>query len=79
MERSQQELKFIDQYTRKLMVKWADVCVQAGELPPDQFKRDSTNPYVQHAFNKGWITKSSKQPRRLTASGWGVAASFLKR
>ena len=77
MERSQHELKFINWHTRKLMTQWADICAQAGELPADQFDPDSDNPYVQHAFNKGWITK--RLPRKLTASGWGVAASFLKK
>lgn len=74
--RSKAEEAFIDQYTRKLMVSWADVCVQAGHLP-DRFTSDSDNPYVQHAFAKGWITK--REPCRLTAKGFGVVASFLKR
>ena len=77
MERSQHELNFINQYTRQLMVKWADTCLQVGSLPEGQFRPDSPNPYVQHAFKKGWLTK--REPRRLTASGWGVATSFLKR
>ena len=76
-ERSKGENAYIDQKTRQLMSEWANVCVQAGKLPADQFKEGSSNPYVQHAFAKGWITK--REPRRLTASGWSTAAAFLKR
>lgn len=78
-ERSRGELNFIDQFTRKLVVDWASVCVGVGELPEKQFSEESaaTNPYVAHALAKGWITK--KFPRKLTASGWDTAAAFLKR
>jgi hypothetical protein len=77
MERNQNELAFINWFTRQKMVKWADVCAQAGELPAEQFKLDSKNIYVQHAFKKGWLTK--REPRRLTAAGWKVSTSFLKK
>ena len=77
MERTAHETKFINEYTRKLLVDWANVCRQNGELPADQFDPESENPYVQHAFKKGWITK--RLPRKLTSGGWGTAAAFLKR
>ena len=76
-ERKPAELKFIDQKTRQLLVKWADVCAQTGTLPEKQFSLDSENIYVQHAFKKGWLTK--RLPRRLTAGGFSTAAAFLKR
>ena len=74
---SENESKFINEYTRSLLVRWADVCAQAGCLPPEDFREDSSNIYVQHAFKRGWITK--REPRRLTENGWGAAAAFLKR
>lgn len=78
-EPSPSEAKFIDQYTRKLMVDWALVCVGQGSLPEDVFSEEKalTNPYVAHAFKKGWVTK--RLPRKLTSSGFDVAAAFLKR
>ena len=76
--RSKGEENFIDQYTRKLMVDWAYTLVST---PMDE------NPlrtitlgrpvFVEHALKKGWLTK--REPRRLTAKGFQVAASFLKR
>ena len=33
--------------------------------------------YQSHALSKGWLTK--REPHKLTAKGFGVAASFLKR
>jgi len=76
-ERSNNELKYIDQKTRQLMSKWADICAQVGELPEKQFERESKNIYVQHAFAKGWLSK--RTPRRLTSEGFNTAANFLKR
>ena len=76
-DRTKAEMAFIDQKTRQLMSVWANVCVQTGKLPTDQFGVDSPNPYVQHAFAKGWLTK--QEPRRLTSRGWQTAAAFLKR
>ena len=78
-ERSRGEQNFIDQFTRKQLVEWASVCVQLGELPEASFGEERTqkNPYVAHAYAKGWITK--KTPRKLTAAGWDSAAAFLKR
>jgi hypothetical protein len=75
MPRTKGELAFIDQYTRKLLVDWANVCIQRGDLP-DSFET-SSNVYVEHALEKGWLTK--RTPRALTAKGWSTAAAFLKR
>ena len=69
------EQDFIDQYTRSLLVKWANVSIQEGHLP-EQFDRAS-NVYVEHALERGWLTKAT--PRRLTAKGYAVAAAFLRR
>ena len=76
-ERSRGELVFIDQFTRKLMVTWGGHCVAFGSLtnldPPNKL----TEACLTHALSKGWLTK--REPRRLTAKGWTVAVSFLKR
>ena len=76
-EYTQSQTKFINEFTRTLLVHWADVCLQAGELPAAEFGLDSPNPYVQHAFKKGWITK--RLPRKVTVGGYSTAAAFLKR
>ena len=72
--RSKGEEAFINQMTRKVMIKWADHCLKnpLGSIPVP-----GPCPYHNHALAKGWITK--KEPRRLTSKGWGVAAAFLKR
>jgi len=69
------EQDFINEYTRRLLVGWANVCIQRGDLP-EQFN-DSEGIYVQHALDKGWLTKTT--PRRLTAKGFSTAASYLRR
>jgi hypothetical protein len=78
-ERSATELKFIDQYTRSLLVELANKCVRDGSLRGEEYTEEFIhfNPYLEHALNKGWITK--KLPRKLTSAGFEVAASFLKR
>lgn len=74
--RSKAEEAFIDQYTRRLAVEWADHMVRhpGGCLP---MSARIAPVYIDHALAKGWITK--REPRRLTAKGFGIAASFLKR
>ena len=75
MPRTNAEINFIDQHTRKLLVGWADhmVAFPEGSVPLDGV----TSAYVEHALAKGWLTK--RAPHRLTAKGFQVAASFLKR
>jgi len=75
MERSKGEEAFIDQKTRSLTVEWADHMVRCpGGVP--LWERVAPV-YFDHALAKGWITK--REPHRLTAKGFQVAASFLKR
>tara|TARA_Y100000310_G_scaffold321160_1_gene378446 strand:- start:219 stop:425 length:207 start_codon:yes stop_codon:yes gene_type:complete len=64
------EEAFIDQYTRKLLVGWADLGVQGEAIP------NRPCHYFNHARKKGWVSKKS---HTLTAKGYQVAASFLKR
>lgn len=74
-KRTKSEEAFIDQYTRSLTVGWADHMVQ---FPEGSVPLKGVDPaYTEHALAKGWLTK--REPRRLTAKGFQVAASFLKR
>lgn len=80
-DRSKGELDFIAQQTRVFLVQWADHEVTSG-FPPEEVSGEAPAgsrlaPYIEHALDKGWLTKS--QPRRLTARGWSTAAAFLKR
>lgn len=75
MPRSKAEESFIDQYTRSLTVEWAD---HMARYPDGMPLWERVAPvYFDHALAKGWITK--REPHRLTAKGFQVAASFLKR
>lgn len=79
MERSKGEEAFIDQYTRKMMVEWAKQSIAFGGLnePTPADIKGGMMVYFDHALSKGWLTK--RTPHRLTAKGFQVAASFLKR
>lgn len=69
------ELDFVNEFARRLLVDWANTCIQVGQLP-DSFDKPS-NVYVEHAIEKGWISKTT--PRKLTAKGYSTAASYLRR
>lgn len=71
---TQAESDFIEEYTRSLLVGWADRCVRGLAL---DFNEDAEGPYVQCALDKGWLTKA--KPPRVSAKGFTAAASFLKR
>jgi len=68
------EKDFLDEYTRRLLVRWADHSLRTGSVGD---VREEDEPYFSHAIDKGWVGKAS--PRRLTAKGFSVAASFLRR
>ena len=74
-ERTKGEQNFIDQYTRKLLVEWGDLCLKNGALSDGGWNQHQV--YLDHALTKGWVTK--KVPHSLTAKGWGTAAAFLRR
>ena len=74
-ERSKGELAFIEQHTRMMLVDWAFEQVSRGELP--EHVRHGRPVFFDFALSKGWLSK--REPHRLTATGFGVAASFLKR
>jgi len=73
---TQAEDKFVNQYTRKLLTEWASTQVRNGCLAP-AFDADTVNPFVDHAIEKGWLSK--RTPRSVTAKGFTTAAGFLKR
>jgi len=69
------EAAFLDQMTRKLMVACADWLLQN---PEEGFPEELLpEPYLEHALKRGWVSKRNN--RKLTGSGFSVAASFLKR
>jgi hypothetical protein len=78
-ERTKAEEAFIDQYTRKLMVEWAKQSLAFGSVnePTTADLKSGMMVYFDFALSKGWLSK--REPHRLTAKGFGVAASFLKR
>jgi hypothetical protein len=67
------EAKFLDQYTRKLMVQWCHEALVSDSPPkiPPEYKV-----YRDYAITKKWL--SSKDGSILSA-GWATAAAFLKR
>lgn len=69
------QLEFIDQYTRKLLVKWCDTQLHTGEMPTDNGTGRGVL-YLQYATKKKWV---SADGTRVLAAGWATAARFLKR
>lgn len=78
-ERTKAEEAFIDQYTRKMMVSWAKQSIAFGSVndPTPADIKGGMMVYFDFALAKGWLTK--RTPHRLTAKGFSVATSFLKR
>jgi hypothetical protein len=73
---TQAESDFVEEYTRSLLVGWADRSVRGLALALD-FDADMNGLYIKCALDKGWLTKST--PPRVSAKGFTAAASFLKR
>tara|TARA_B100001094_G_scaffold282235_1_gene294213 strand:+ start:4023 stop:4310 length:288 start_codon:yes stop_codon:yes gene_type:complete len=78
-ERTKAEENFIDQYTRKLLVDWAytQTVRPMDEDPLKSMHLHGRPVFLEHALARGWLTK--RTPHRLTAKGFSVATSFLKR
>lgn len=67
------EAKFLDQYTRRLMVQWcheAFITKGAPTIQPDHTL------YADYAITKGWL---SAKDGKVKSGGWATAAAFLKR
>lgn len=65
-------LDFINEKTRDLLVRWAHENATGKPL-----SLNGLDPYVEHAVNKGWLSKS--EPRSVTSDGFKTAAAFLRR
>jgi hypothetical protein len=75
--RTQGELNFIDQMTRKMMVTWCDRQLMGMPLPGITYETVPTPPpYMAHAIEKGWV---SKDGTRVLSAGWATATAFLRR
>jgi hypothetical protein len=81
VSRTQGELKFIDQETRRLTTWW---CREAVEQNTNEIVVNITRVYIDHAVSKKWVTlkevTSDGQFRiRIKGGCWNTAAAFLKR
>jgi len=70
------EMKFINEYTRTLLVEWC--CLQVKGTPPLGNHPAATpdNLFWQHALTKKWV---SKRDGSILTPGFQTAANFLKR
>lgn len=77
MNRTQGEIAFIEQMTRKLLVEWCNRVV----LDDVDFICLTTDPYTEFALSKNWL--SLKDPNlgsyKILSAGWKTATAFLKR
>ena len=73
-DRTVAEMKFINEYTRTLLVNWCTRQLQgAYPIVPSE---DRYGPYIQYARDKKWL---SKKEDRVLGPGFSTAAGFLKR
>mgnify|MGYP001613513717 CR=1 FL=1 len=75
-KRTPAEQEFINQKSRQLMVEMAEYAIKNGSIS-DLVQAHVDEAYLDHMKAKGWLTK--RLPLTLTAGGWGVASTFLKR
>jgi len=69
---SKAELDFVNEMTRKLLVKWAHQTLVGGIFT----WTTEQEVYYNHARDKGWV---SKKEDKVLASGFSSAASFMRR
>lgn len=78
--------EFINEYTRQLLVGWADHCLRHGSLPqPNSIHTQDRVAaslsmhaiYVEYAQEKGWLSK--KDPMTVLAAGYKSAGAYLRR
>lgn len=67
------QTKFLDQYTRKLMVQWCHESLSGLGVPTF---RPADSIYRDYAIQKKWV---SHKDGSVIAAGWATAAAFLKR
>ncbi len=63
---------FIDQFTRRLMVKWAYETVVVGEIT----RRKDDRAFHDYASSKKWL---SADGTKVLSTGFNTAAAFLRR
>jgi len=69
------EQDFIIEMTKRCLVNWADHQIQFRCFPQNKYP-DQEYLYLRVAQEKGWISKSGD---RVLATGFKVAAAFLRR
>jgi hypothetical protein len=72
---SKGQQNFIEQMTRRKLVKWCDEATHSGV--PTVRLLDS--PYVRHGQQKKFISHKGDGWYKVLSGGWAAAASFLKR
>ena len=71
------EKKFIHEYTRTLLIQWADHQIRFGSVPKrtGSASDKSVQVYLDYAISKGWVSKDGTQ---VNSSGFASAAGRLK-
>ncbi len=67
------EARFLDQYTRRLMVQWCHDALANKRVP---IIATEHHVYRDYAITKKWL---SAKDGKVMSAGWAVAAAFLKR
>ena len=65
---------FINEYARTRLVLWCEY--EVTKTLGYHLEADTPS-IVEYAIKKGWLT--TRQPRRVTTSGFSVAAAYLRR
>ena len=73
--RTKGEQKFIHEYTRNLLIKWAAHQIQHGSMPLPDRRDKGALVFFEHAKSKGWV---SKDGTKVTSSGFTSAAARCK-
>lgn len=75
-ELSAAESKFMNEFTRTMLVEWCDQCIRKGEITDQQIHGERSL-YLAYAQGKSWVSK--KAPFKVLSGGFTAAAGFLKR
>jgi hypothetical protein len=75
-DRTKGEQRFIHEYTRTLLVKWAAYQLQHGSMPVQDAPHDKgLTICLDYAISKHWVTKDGT---KVTSTGFERAAGRLK-
>jgi len=64
------EEDFVNEMTKQLLVEWGRTQLEKGQVSA------GPGPWLDHAVAKGWVSKGGD---RVLASGFKVAAAYLRR